>query len=227
MASVNPEGSIQEFQEFVRQVYGIPNDRDFELADMLYNLQRFAMRGVKSIRQGNLEKAKTNILITLSWFCSTMTRLHIDVEDSLWERFPNACSFCGKMPCACKAEGIQVRKQIAAGSAQRPKTMKEFQQMFNRLYPPSERTVEMAFLHMAEELGELTEAVWTFKGEKQQCEFELIPREAADYLSTVFAIFNSMNVDTAEELAKMFRDNCHVCHKAPCACSFKFIRRFK
>lgn len=227
MASVKPETSIREFQDFVTEVYGVPNDRDFELWEMLYNVQRFALRGLKGIRQGNIEKARTNILITMSWFCSTMTRLHIDVEGALWERFPNACSFCGKNPCSCEQESLKTRRQFQPSAGPKPKTMSECQKMLSAIYPSSQWTVEKACIHMAEELGELTEAIWTFKGEKQKSEFDIIRKEAADYLSTVFAIFSALNLDIALELSRMFHDNCHVCHKAPCECSFKFIRKFK
>ena len=51
--------------------------------------------------------------------------------------------------------------------------------------------------------------------------------EIADYVSCVFGVANSAKIDLAAELAKLFRNNCHVCRKAPCRCSFAFVAKFK
>jgi len=227
MASFQENGNIRNFQEFVKEVYFLPNDRDYELSEMLNNIQRHAMRGIKGIRQGNLEKTKTNALISLSWFSSTMSRLHINVEDAVWQRFPYLCSYCGKTPCECKKNAMPGRKKVIIDESKRPKSMREFQEMFNKIYPASARTLEIAGLHLAEELGELSEAVWTFRGERRYCDLEIAVKEAADYYSTVMSVFNSLNVDAATELSKLFFNNCHVCHKTPCECPYRFVRRFK
>jgi hypothetical protein len=34
-------------------------------------------------------------------------------------------------------------------------------------------------------------------------------------------------MDMAEELAKMFHNNCHVCHESPCVCKFSSIAEIK
>jgi len=227
MASVLENASIQDFQEFVNMVYVLPNDMDYELGEMLLNLQRSATRSIKGIRQGDSEKAKTNTLLSLSWFTSTMIRLHINVEEALWKRFPYLCSYCGKLPCSCKKEAVHKRRNVPVNDSKRPETIKEFQQMFNEIYPPSTRTLEIAGLHLAEELGELSQAIQVFRWGKSDSDFEIVAKEAADYLSTVFGVFNSLKADLGKELAKAFYDNCHACHKAPCECQYPFVKRFK
>ena len=88
MASVKENTTIKEYQNFVEEVYRLPNDRDFSLWDMISNVERFMMRGLKGIRKGDREKTKTNLLIAFSWFMSIMNQLHIDIEERVWRRFP-------------------------------------------------------------------------------------------------------------------------------------------
>ncbi len=61
MASIRPDTTIGELHDFVRHVYGKPNDLHFDIHDMLNNVQRFAMRCLKGIRKGDREKTKRNI----------------------------------------------------------------------------------------------------------------------------------------------------------------------
>jgi len=88
MASVKQNTTIREYQNFVKEVYGLSNDRYFNLWDMVINVERFMMRGLKGIRKGDKEKTKINLLIAFSWFMSMMNRLHIDIENQIWKRFP-------------------------------------------------------------------------------------------------------------------------------------------
>ena len=64
MASVQKDTTINKYQDFVREVYGLNNDRYFCVGDMLTQIQRFAMRGLKGIRKADRNKIKTNLLIS-------------------------------------------------------------------------------------------------------------------------------------------------------------------
>jgi len=226
MASINKDITIKEYQAFVEEVYGASNDRYFGLQDMITNLERFAMRALKGIRKNDQEKIKINLLISLSWFMSTMNQLHIDLENETWKRFPCLCSYCASCPCACKEKKIKKRQNVPIDEDKRPKTLKDFQKMFSEVYPPSSRSLEHAGVHLAEEVGELGEAILTYRGGHQDNDFEQVAIEAADLFSCFVSTFNSLETDISEELSKLFADNCHVCHKAPCACSFSKITKF-
>ena len=93
MASVRPGITIKQYQDFVRDVYGKPNDLHFDLFDMTSNVERFAMRALKGIRKRDRERTRFNLLISLSRFMSTLNRLHINLEDDLFRRFPYLCSY--------------------------------------------------------------------------------------------------------------------------------------
>lgn len=227
MASLKESATIAEYQRFVKDLYGVSNDRNFTTSDMLANIERFLMRALKGIRKGDREKIKFNIMISYSWFMSFMNQLHVDVEEETWKRFPYLCSYCGSCPCACKEKKIENRQKVEIDGSRRPKTISDFQKMFEEIYPSSRRTPEHAGIHLAEEMGELSETILTYRSARNKTDFEQVKLEAADLMSCFFGILNSMKVDAAKEISLHFSDNCHECHKIPCECSFEKILNYK
>jgi NTP pyrophosphatase (non-canonical NTP hydrolase) len=227
MVSVSRNASISDYADFVKKVYGPSNDKHYSLWEMLINIQRFSMRGIKGVRKGNNDKVKLNLLIALSWYVSLMNRLHINTEENVWNRFPYICSYCGKMPCSCKNEKVQERRKIVRDDLKKPKTLEEYQLMFKRIYPPESRTPQEAAIHLAEETGELSEAFHIYMADRNDKDFQNILLESADFYSCVMGIMNSLDINCAEELSNTFTNNCHVCHDMPCTCSFKDVSSFK
>lgn len=227
MASLKHNSTIADHQEFVRQVYGLNNDRYFTTPDMLTQVQRFVMRGLKGIRKGDKKKITFNLLIATNWFMSLMNQLHIDVQDVTFKRFPNLCSYCGNCPCVCKKEKVKKRKRVVEKNDKKPRTIAQFQRMFFNIYPPESRTLEQAGIHLGEEMGELIEAIATYRGSRKSENFENISQEAADFVSCLFGVLNSWKINASHELSILFFKNCHVCKMAPCECSFQFIMNFK
>lgn len=226
MPSIKSNITIREYQDFVNEIYGISNDRHFDLWDMLSNIERFTMRSLKGIRKKDYNKTKINIIISLSWFLSLLNRLHIDLEDATWKRFPYLCSYCATCPCSCKEMKIKSRKHVTIDDSKRPSNLRDFQMMFKKIYPTEMRTIEHAGIHLAEEMGEFSESVLRYTGEHKTELFEEVISESADIFSCMLSLFNSLDIDVAKELSETFSNNCHVCHKCPCECSFNFIVNF-
>lgn len=227
MQNVESSVTIKGYQEFVNRVYGLPNERHFSTGDMFSHIQRFAMRGLKGIRQKDYEKAKKNLIISLSWFTSLLNRLHIEAEDEVWKRFPYKCSYCAECPCVCANQKIKQRREITIDDSKRPANLEGFQKMFENIYPSKNRTVEHAGIHLAEELGEFSEAMLAYKAGYKKEDFDNVILEAADLFSHYATVFNSMGLSLSKELSVMFDNNCHVCKKCPCECSFETIINFK
>jgi len=185
------------------------------------------MRGLKGIRKKDREKTRINLLIAFSWFTSMMNQLHIDMETEVWKRFPYLCSYCASCPCSCKEKKIEKREKVFIDENKRPKTLEEFQNMFDKIYPTEKRTIEQAGVHLAEEMGEFSEAVLAYRGGHEDKSFNNIELEAADLFSCIMGVFNSLKMNIAEEISIMFSNNCHVCKNAPCTCSFKEVTNFK
>ncbi|MFH1229852.1 MAG: MazG-like family protein [Candidatus Aenigmatarchaeota archaeon] len=223
MTKVEQETTIRDYQSFVDEIYGLSNDRHFSLGNMLSNIERFTMRGLKGVRKKDYVKTKINLLISLSWFMSLLNRLHIDLEDAVWKRFPYTCSYCASCPCSCKENKVKSRIKVVADNSKKPATLNDFQIMFKNIYPPEKRTVEHAGIHLAEELGEFSESIMIYMGEHKDQLFENVVLESADIFSCIIGMFNSLDINLARELSETFNDNCHVCHKSPCECSFSSV----
>ena len=227
IASMKPTSSLRDYQEFVAAVYGQNNERHYNIDEMLTNISRFAMRGLKGIRKDDPEKIKVNMVIALSWFVSLMNQLGVDLEDAVWNRFPYLCSYCGECPCACRQKKVHKRLKIKINPKLCPKTIKALQTMFDRIYPASERTLEHAGIHLAEEVGELSESVLRFRGHHRDEDMKQVVLEASDLFSCFMGVFNSLDFDYGKELARLFSNGCHVCKKTPCACEYDAVVNFK
>lgn len=99
--------------------------------------------------------------------------------------------------------------------------------MFAKIYPPAGRSLADAGVHLAEETGEISEKICAYLGEHKNKQFEEIKNELADWISCFFGVANSAKIDMAKELTKFYKNNCHICHKAPCVCNFSFVAKFK
>ena len=227
MAQVKKNTTIKGYQDFIQRVYGENNNRSFGRRDMLINIERFATRGLKGIRKQDTKKAKFNLLISFSWLMSLMNRFNVDLENEVWKRFPYLCSYCASCPCSCKAKKVKSRQKVLVNEKKRPKTLEEFQNMFARIYPPETRSLEHAGIHLAEEIGELAEVLLAYRGGHKEEDLKNIPLESSDVFSCFAGIFNSIGESMAKELFVIFSNNCHICKKIPCVCSFKTITEFK
>jgi NTP pyrophosphatase (non-canonical NTP hydrolase) len=220
MARFATNDSLADYQKFVQDVYGLPDDRLYSIWDILTQQQRFTMRALKGIRKNDTEKVRTNLLIAFSWLMAIANRLHISMEDEVWQRFPYLCSYCGRKPCSCKTIKPSARLKVKSDPGKKPLSLEETQIMFQEIYPEETRTLADAGVHLAEEMGEVSEAVHNYLGQHLLKQFDEVRLEMADFVSCIFGIANSADINIAKELASMFSDNCHVCHKAPCICKF-------
>jgi len=218
--------TLRDLQLVINEIYSVTDDRLYDTWDILSNQERFMMRSLKGIRKNDKEKLKNNLLVATSWFLAVMNRFHIDIEEAVLQRFPNSCSYCSGSPCRCRIIKPKKRKKLIPRSGQRPKNIRDFQAMFEKIYPHSERTLEHAGIHLAEEQGEVSEAVQIYFGSHQKKYFRNIIEESADYFSCLMGVFNSAGIDMEKEMLKFFSKGCHKCHRSPCACSFVTVAEF-
>lgn len=227
MAKFLRSQSLGEFQKLIELVYRLPDDRLYSIWDLLSQQQRFTMRALKGIRKQDTEKVKINLLIAFSWCLAVSNRLHINVEEEVWQRFPGVCSYCSQSPCVCKAKKTKKREKIKPKVSLKPKSLGENQQLFQDIYPAQSRTLADAGVHLAEEMGEVSEAIHNFLGQHSNEQFDEVRLEIGDYISCLFGVANSAKIYVAEELEKIYYDNCHVCHQAPCLCSFTSVAQLE
>ncbi|MDH4358431.1 MAG: hypothetical protein OEV37_00570 [Candidatus Berkelbacteria bacterium] len=217
---------LRDFQKNIYEVYGLSDDRHFSVPDLVANQNRFTMRALKGIRKNDKRKIEINLIIAFCWMVAIANRLHIDLENKVWKRFPNRCSYCGKSPCQCKIISPRKRKKLNVKSDNRPANISEFQHMFNKIYPAKLRTKIDAGIHLAEETGEVGETISIYLGEHKSTQFTAIKDELADWVSTMFGLANSLEFDVEKELERSFKNGCHACKSIPCKCNFSYIANF-
>ena len=227
MATLKHHPSLREYQAFILKVYGPANQKHFTANEMLTNVSRFAMRGLKGIRKGDRRKTELNLMIAASWMLSLSNQLGIDLEGELWARFPYHCSYCGSIPCACRDNKVKKRITVRPDPKLRPKTIRDFQEMFEAIYPSQSRTLEHAGIHLAEEVGELSESVLKFRGSHEDNDYRRVAIETADAFSCFMGVFNSLGFDYEEHVQELFRKGCHVCKNVPCRCAHASVLNFK
>ena len=167
------------------------------------------MRALKGIRKNDTGKLTLNLAIAFSFLMAIGNRLHISVEDEVWNRFPSLCSYCGEKPCVCKTVKQTKRRKVRINNTLKPGTISGFQKMFNEIYPAETRTLADAGVHFAEEVGEVTEAVQNFLARHEKKLFDEIRLEIADCVSCIMGVANSAGIDFGRELEKKFSKNCH------------------
>lgn len=219
-------GSLADYQQLMHDIYDLPGDRNFSMSDILAQQQRFTMRALKGIRKGDTERLKLNLLDAFSWSVTVANRMHLDIEDIVWHRFPYLCSYCAHCPCVCKIQKPDHRPELQIDDSQRPTTLKGFQQMFDQIYPADGRTLADAGVHWAEETGEMSEAIHAYLHEHRPAQLQNIAEEVADFVSCTMGVANSAGIDIAEGSAEMFYKNCLACHSLPCTCSVENINQF-
>lgn len=180
---------------------------------------------------------ETYIVKALAWWLALCGKLGVrSVEDMLWDKFPSACPYCQQSPhnpdvCTERKaasvgplwEQLAALGQRAAGN--RPKRLKHWQLMFSRIYP-AQQTEDFgrSFARLAEELGELAEAVRVFRAEPGY-----VLSEAADVFAWLMHIQNIIDSKASVTLAnrgdvlelafaKAYPDGCPACGKRQCAC---------
>ena len=87
MAALTAKNSLHDFQELIKKVYAVSDDRLFSVSDLISNQERFTMRALKGIRKGDINKLTTNLVLSFSWLVAVANRLHLDLEDCVWKRF--------------------------------------------------------------------------------------------------------------------------------------------
>lgn len=219
--------SLHDYQQLMKTIYTRSGDRLFSVSDLVAQQQRFTMRALKGIRKNDKEKLRRNLLIAFCWGMAIPNRYELDIDNLVWNRFPMMCSYCGRKPCACKKLKPKTRAKITKNNSERPGSIRQMQDMFEAIYPAKSRTLEHAGVHLAEEVGEVSEAVHAHMAEHKKRQIGEIKEEVADFISCIFGVANSAGIDIEKESVKMFANNCYICHHLPCTCTMAFINKFK
>jgi NTP pyrophosphatase (non-canonical NTP hydrolase) len=144
----------------------------------------------------------------------------------LWAKFPGVCSYCLEAPHSDKCTSLGIspdwqRLRVAGAGLPKPSSFGAWQRMFRDIYPETRNyPAGRVYAHLAEEMGELAEAVRVF---------EVVPafflNEAPDVFAWILQIQNSLEANSTtpgEALETLFcssyPDLCQGCAAEECQC---------
>jgi NTP pyrophosphatase (non-canonical NTP hydrolase) len=201
----------------------------------------FEVSGGLSVFQTEKQKPgvdpKEFLAKTLGWWMALCGKIRIrSIEKIIWTKFPYVCPYCRLLPhnpYQCKSARKKSKtiewkalQQIARDNIEKkPRTLSEWQIMFNDIYPRSDPTAyHYNFGRLAEELGELAEAVRLLP-----VSHSYFMNEAADVFAWLMGQANQIELLIASDdhefgafmtqaLLKEYPSKCRVCSSRVCKC---------
>ncbi len=218
--------SLAGFQDLNSRIYLVQNDRNYEAREMMSRLNRYSTHVLKAVRKEKYNTIPRDLCMGFSWAMALANRFHIHLENETWNRFPGVCPYCGGKPCfgpMCKQKSLERQEVTTIGKVQ-PATLRDFQKMFASIYP--ENTLKDSATHLAEECGELSEAIEEYMGTHQQKLFVKIEEELVDVITNQLSVASCLSnsfcigLDFALDMEKIFQNGCPGCTEIPCKCGF-------
>jgi nucleoside phosphorylase/NTP pyrophosphatase (non-canonical NTP hydrolase) len=145
----------------------------------------------------------------LGWYFPLMAKLGVrSIEELVFRKYPYACPYCRLCPhndVGCKQiEGstretvnhAALTQKFAENRARRPRTLDQWRQMFNDIYPrtPNDRSARRSVNGLFEEIGELAEAIRVFERHPKY-----VAGEAADVFSYLMGIANEIYLEEKKD----------------------------
>jgi NTP pyrophosphatase (non-canonical NTP hydrolase) len=214
---IHDGSSLKEFQELNNKIYLVVNDRNYSNAEILSILHRHITQVLKAVRKEKYDNVEYYLCMSFSWAFALLNRFHIDLDKEMWKRFPGYCPYCSTAPCSCKERAEDRQETAGKSEGQKPESMMEWQEMFARIYP---NLVINSAMHLAEEAGEVDEAIRNYSATHNKEWFIKIMEELVDVVTNIFGVANCLKINLAAELVNHFDRGCTKCHQIPCECGF-------
>lgn len=214
---INSESSLAAFQENNNNIYLVTNDRNYSIEKISARLHRHITQVLKAVRKEKYDNIAYHLCMSLSWSFAAFNRFHINLAEDMWKRFPGLCPYCLEAPCCCKQRPRERQKLGGKYRGKQPVLLRDWQQMFAGIYP---NVVLVSAIHLAEEAGEVDEALQAYSATHQEDWFWKAVEEFVDVVTNIFGVANCLNLDLAARMAEYFSNGCPKCHHSPCECGF-------
>lgn len=210
--------SLKQAQKLILDIYGVPDDRLYEIEDLLYYGLKFTLEYIKQLQIKNEKLAEGNLVISFAWFLALMNRYHFNLETITWKRYSYKCPFCLEIPCVCVKKVDLKSQKTGRPASRKPISLEDWQQMINKIYL-NEDVFELNFL-ILRKIDDLHYSFRKFLREKEKKYFKEIEINGADYFILILRIFNSLKGSLEKVFLRLFNNGCHLCHKTPCECNY-------
>lgn len=209
--------TVREFQQMNYHIYGNVNRR-YSNFDLIMRLLEEICAVVEIARKDELEELPAQLARTFSWWTAVGTRFGIDLQDALWNKYPDVCPYClRKENCSCAIEHSSIPdkertlRRLRRDRGAEPKSLAQHQALHRRLYYRQNRRILViqTAAHLAEEAGEISK-------EARHHNQEGLSDEMADVASWMFALANRVEMDLAEEVWRLYPCECEKCGQTIC-----------
>jgi NTP pyrophosphatase (non-canonical NTP hydrolase) len=229
------EPSLDELYQMVAFIYSDKNINRTASATFAHFVEVCGMLTIHDRKKRREGIEVTDALCkALGWYFPLLAKMRVrSVEELVFRKFPKVCPYCRSAPhveVQCKlVKGTnptvnhqEVERYFSMNWPHRPKTLDQWQIMFQEIYPRSLDEHGRSTIGLLEELGELSEAVRVFE---QHPKYFL--GEAADTFSYIMGIANEHTMRLAQEgikfsLSKEFLRRypglCTQCGSQMCVC---------
>lgn len=235
--------NISTIEDWVSHIYNIyeqaNGERDFK--DVLLFFYEEVGRCSQLVNRNRSEEIKDRIPHLFKWFCilySKSNKSKYSISRLIWNKFPNICPYCNNDSCKCGMRKSlfnyeELMKTAENKKDQMPKSLDDWQALFQKLYPRNnEYDMGKNVHHLFEELAELSEVhrlYFTGQGK------EIVDMELADVFSWIIGFANYFDqspqdskYSIANALKEQFSNGCPDCDNIRkdkdipvCCCSIK------
>jgi NTP pyrophosphatase (non-canonical NTP hydrolase) len=214
---ISGKSSLRSFQALNRDLYLVTNDRNYGPREMFSRVHRHVTHVLKLVRKRRYEAIQYHLCMAMSWTMGLMNRFHVDISNEMWKRFPGICPYCTDAPCDCRRRRRQRHPLRGIGRGRKPVSLKAWQEMFAGIY---RNRLRNSALHLAEEIGEVDEALQAFLATHDDSRFRKMIEELIDVVTNIIGVANCLKLDLSAVMVGHFSKGCPGCKQKPCACGF-------
>lgn len=93
---------ISEFQDLMRKLYFHQDSQRGIKGTYIWLVEELGeLASLIKKQDVNKEKAADEIADIIAWTCSVANLLDINIEEALFNKYPNKCKKCDSVPCKC------------------------------------------------------------------------------------------------------------------------------
>ncbi len=93
--------NIKEFQGLMRDLYYHKDKKRGIDKTFIWLVEEVGELASELNTDCNKKNISDEMADIFAWMCSLANLLHIDLEKSLFKKYPNKCPKCGENPCEC------------------------------------------------------------------------------------------------------------------------------
>lgn len=211
--------TVVGYQNMFASIYTEANKK-YSDPELLLRLLEEVSVVMEIVRKDKREDLPEQLARTYAWVNGLANRLQIQLQEVLWNKFPNVCSYCMRAEnCSCAVEHPTIQnketilRRLRRDRSKEPKSLKEHQELHGKLYGrQNDRLIVIQVAaHLAEEAGEISR-------DFRHHDMEKLGGEMSDVLSWIFALANRLHIDLEKTVWEQYPHECEKCQKIVCVC---------